>query len=1256
MRPTLKLAAVIEVLALLAVLLVPANAIQQGDGREPPNGRDVETVVVSTEGEAARLVVKVDPSQLSCLDCGAARKGQLAGATGSLHLDELNRRYAVHRIRPLRRAFARLRSVEARRQLQSVLRNRLIQRARLSKAGELPDFTSVYVFELGSVPDIEEAVRAYENVPGVVYAEPDSEVAIQLVPDDPFFSSSGSWGQPFDDLWGIGKIAAPAAWDTARGAGVVVAVIDTGLDTAHPDLTANVWSNPGEIPGNEADDDGNGYVDDVLGWNFYSDSADITDDHGHGTHVAGTVAATGNNTLGVIGVAFEAQVMGIKGLSAGGGGFSSDLADAILYATENGAQVINASWGGSGESQILEDAVRFAHDAGVVVVASAGNSNIDIADGPFFPAAYRETIAVAAFDHLDQKASFSNFGAKIDVAAPGGGDSGTGFEPDRSILSLLAAGAGSTMTGNGRLIVDDYLRQAGTSMAAPHVAGGAAVILSLHPEYTPVQVRQALRAGADDIDPPGFDPVAGYGRINLERAVLLDALDVDIQSPATGAVIGGFALDLVGTAGGAGFASYTVEYGGGALPSSWIPIAGPLTTPVQDGTLYSWDVSGVPDGDYVIRLRAENGDGDSFEDRIAVTLDRVMISDPFRTILRPSGPLEIRGSAAGGDFQRFRVEWRIVAPDFSDGPWRQDGISLTGGGASPVFDEVLATFDTSLITENTYVDFRVVVERSSDEVADEGLHVIIDPTLRAGFPVQLDGFLEFDENDRLLHHLTVADLDADGSKEILVSYGDGVSVYRDDGSVAPGWPRSFDAPPPLLPPKHLNRRSPAAADLDGDGLLEVVARAGLYIYIWHADGTPMAGWPKKFRLPPLADQPETYPDSGGPRGDFVLADVDGNGERDIVTVIGHGIYVIDRNGDPLPGWPQLWPPEAPCISRRCFESLLAVGDTDGDGTMEIAAVTSAKIVKRFGDIDSYVGNAQSLLLYAADGTLMPRFPRRFTSLHYGDGFNANHLDGHINGPVMADLDGDGDLEIIVMGSKTRVRAFHHTGRRISVGPRATGTRFRCGRTSFQATLDPITAGDLDGDGRAEVLASAQTRKEKWRPSGGGNITLTLCLTPTINGVDYINVMGNRGPKRSGWPVAFPYPKGDSSYGPGSVAIADLDGDLLPEVISASGICGFWVPGTFSLRTHRCFPIYAFDRFGSVLPGFPKATVGPGTLAGTTPAVADLDGDGLKEIAFIDFAGNLLVWTIPGTPAPEAPQWSMFRGNAAHTGTVMPASP
>ena len=391
--------------------------------------------------------------------------------------------------------------------------------------------------------NLKEALAALREQPEVEYAELNMIVRTQTAPNDAYYSSSGAWGQSYRDLWGLQAIGAEVAWDTSQGDGVLVAVVDTGLDYNHEDIVGNVWSNDGEVgldgAGNDKrsngiDDDGNGLIDDWRGWDFVTVDGnpgdnDPMDNHGHGTHVSGTIAALGNNGLGVIGVAPHAKIMALKGLDVNGSGSTEDLSNAIIYAADKGASVINLSWGASGPTpQTLIDAISYAHNVkGAVVVAAAGNSNFDVGTqvNGFYPACIRDVIAVAAVNRLDAKASFSNFGAKIDVTAPGGGDTDFNvIQPDRSILSLKSSAAGSSMTGSGQLVVGTrYLRQSGTSMASPHVAGVAALIRALHPEFSPEQVRQVLRSSADDIGAPGFDTQFGHGRLSASRSLTIAA-------------------------------------------------------------------------------------------------------------------------------------------------------------------------------------------------------------------------------------------------------------------------------------------------------------------------------------------------------------------------------------------------------------------------------------------------------------------------------------------------------------------------------------------------------------------------------------------------------------------------------------------------------------------------------------------------------------------------------------------------------------
>ena len=238
---------------------------------------------------------------------------------------------------------------------------------RLSRSHQTPEISRTYILEVddASSETIDAIIAKLRTDPNVEYAEPNHVAKISSLPNDPYLSTSGSWGQAYKDLWGHWAINAPSAWGTSTGSGIVVAVIDTGVDYTHPYIAANMWVNTKEIAGNGIDDEGNGYIDDVKGWDFVGDdvanpvqSNNPVDHHGHGTHVAGTIAAVGNNGMGVIGVAYNAKIIALRGLDKSGSGVDTTLAPAIIYTAKNGADVINASWGGLGTDQTIEETGR----------------------------------------------------------------------------------------------------------------------------------------------------------------------------------------------------------------------------------------------------------------------------------------------------------------------------------------------------------------------------------------------------------------------------------------------------------------------------------------------------------------------------------------------------------------------------------------------------------------------------------------------------------------------------------------------------------------------------------------------------------------------------------------------------------------------------------------------------------------------------------------------------------------------------------
>jgi thermitase len=331
--------------------------------------------------------------------------------------------------------------------------------------------------------------RALRRLKGVRYAEHDFYLRTSAtVPDDPLFARQ--YGLPSDP-----GIAATSAWDHRTKCGRV-ATLDSGAQLDHPDLKGNFWHNPDEIKGNDKDDDHNGYVDDYYGVDIYDGSGGGADADGHGTHVAGILGGRGNNALGVAGVCWQAQIMPIRFMNANGRGSTSDAVAGIEYAISEHAKVLNCSFGSSSKSSALADAVGDAKGKGVLLVVAAGNDGDSIDKTPEYPASYTyaNILTVAATTDADKLASFSNFGSKsVDLAAPGDD-------------------IWSTYLGSG------YKQLSGTSMAAPFVAGAAAMLRAKDSDLSYSDVKSALKKTVDKLPALSGKTVTG-GRINLGRAL-----------------------------------------------------------------------------------------------------------------------------------------------------------------------------------------------------------------------------------------------------------------------------------------------------------------------------------------------------------------------------------------------------------------------------------------------------------------------------------------------------------------------------------------------------------------------------------------------------------------------------------------------------------------------------------------------------------------------------------------------------------------
>jgi subtilisin family serine protease len=886
--------------------------------------------------------------------------------------------------------------------------------------------------------------------PNIESAEPNVIMSASQF-NDPYYGSSGAWGQSFEDLWGLTNAKRRQTWPVSQGQGVTVAVIDTGIDAQHPDIAANIWTNAGETNcADSVDNDNNGFVDDCHGWDFVNNDNDPADDHGHGTHVSGTIAAVGNNGIGIVGMAPQSKIMPLKVLNNQATGFIDVIAAAVVYGADNGAKVANMSLGACcGFSQILFDAISYAHDVkDQVVVVAAGNNNADvyIQDNGFVPANIRKVITVAASDHLDQKASFSNFGQKIDVIAPGGGDADPSniFAPDASILSLKAA---NNTFYSGFFVGTNYARLAGTSMASPHVAGLAAAIRSWRPQFSNEVVRQSIRDNADDVLAPGYDWQSGYGRINSSGS-----LSIYKQYPVAALItsptldwVSGKNLPIRGTANGQWFSSWDLDYGAGDFPTTWLPLT-QSSTPVNDGLLYTWNApSNLPVGRYTIRLTAHNPWGGTFEDRISLTID-------------PS----------------LRSGWPKRGPF----PWS--------------FTDV----DAATFTGLTFVDVDGDGKEDLPVRLGDVVHIYkSDGTDVAGWPKVIPGtYVDAVPTS----YPTVKDLDGDGSVEVVVATEGSatnpqqVFAWHADGTTVAGWPKTVPA---------FTRETPFVGidDIDNNGVQDVVLTTTYAnpsdrttVWVWDKDGNVLSGWP--VQLPVLSAAKST-----------LIVDLDQNGTKELVlnasTPHPNKVYVLNYQGATLPGWPQT------IAGDGSFHAMnMAAGDVTGDNIPEIFVGTSYDFG---GGVPKYV-----LYAFNVSGQQLPGWPKTITGIHGNQGMGGPVLgditndgvadvvvpgDDYINGvlqqviyawkgdgsaisgwpvvnpgtstilpAIIADADGNGSNDVILPGVNKNIVAY--TGNGTAIGgdfPKYSAYRFIAISNRFYKSL---ALGDMDNDGLAELAA------------------------------------------------------------------------------------------------------------------------------------------------------------------------------------------
>ena len=701
--------------------------------------------------------------------------------------------------------------------------------------------------------------------------------ASEIIPNDP----------RFEEQWNLSLIDMPGAWAIEKGdPEVIIAVVDTGFDYTHEDLASQTWVNAGEIPDNGIDDDNNGYIDDVNGWDFseppksdgngksQNGDNDPIDESGHGTHVAGIVGAAVDNDLGISGIAWNCTLMPIRG--AGVRGIRDNRsAAAIVYAVDNGARVINMSWGGRERSFVLRDAVDYAYARGVLMVAASGNGS---EGASIFPAGYRKVISVAATEQHKQKFYQSNFGASIDIGAPG-----------NVILSTH--------------INNRYRPLSGTSMATAHVSGVAALIISKRPSLTHQEVRQILLSTTDPItESPGL---VGAGNLNAARALMASSsLKAHILSPEAHSG-GSNQIEVIGTAGGFKFDTWQLLYGPSAVPTAFQPIHAPSQQQKINETLLVWETSSVAEGIYTLRLEVNSVEGTVLRDEVVVSVDRTPPQVQNVTVQNQitRGNYVTIVSWSTDDFtintlsQRAREATAPFRPIEENSASREHFFSLSLDTGS---------YDLFITSRN---------DVGLETVDDNGGKFYRAETISKSIPP--NGFVETSTTLPPMHLGSVtADFDRDGMLEIV-----GLPITGDAASGIEVHERTSASIYQLQHTSAINAKPFAVDDTDGDGLLEILSGTRERLFL--LESVTQNGYPEKIIWE------TTFLSSGQ------IVDLDNDGRKEIVGAdnFNDNIRIFENRGND--SYDEILVIKNETEGSNVFGEQFAVGDFDANGILEL---------------------------------------------------------------------------------------------------------------------------------------------------------------------------------------------------------------------------------------------------------------------------------------------------------------------------------
>jgi subtilisin family serine protease/PKD repeat protein len=849
--------------------------------------------------------------------------------------------------------------------------------------------------DTNALPALLERLRKH---PDVEFAEPNYRVYPLAMPSDLFANevwALNNTGQvyysqgTFYDIPPSPESGTPGAdidWLEAWEAGlptneVIVAVIDTGVDYNHPELVNQMWVNPGEIAGNGIDDDGNGYADDIYGMDALNEDSDPMDDHAHGTHCAGTIAAETDNLIGIAGINPNAKIMACKFLGASGGS-SLDAIACIFYAADNGAQVMNNSWGGGGFSQTLQDAIDYAvNEKGAVFLAAAGNSDTEALS---YPAAYDYVTAVAASTSDDEKASFSNYGFWVDVTAPG-----------HDILSLRTTHPVATRDDDSYWITKIHPSDtnlaifSGTSMACPAAAGAMSLLVADKPGYPAWVYGRVMEASCDtNIYNVGVNTNyigdLGAGRIHVPSLLAYDETNafifatLDVEDGFAGMVVKPGDTKSIFIEAGAwthDVENLSVELEPLAQSASNITLN---ATTYSIGTLAAGAVTNLPEGTFTVTVNEDVTSAGWNYIRAKLKSGSEVLDEMYVYV----------GTARKSitDFQLADLDLDGIDEIVS---YYDDSITVYDGSGSPLWEFVG--------DENTWGYIQSLAVGNVDPSDDEPEIVVV------------------------REYVSPGDTYGDTNRAVQV-----ISHEGQDEGVAPfakGW----------------NESNVALANMDDDPELEVVS-ARTHVYAWYTNaathvsvyditnGAAVLLWELDTGFSDTAYNMEHL--SAPAVGDF-----DHDGKPDVACTRAKALGENSKLEICFGSGSQLSVPVPAGFELRTGYGITA-GDLNFDGTMELVFTVS--------DPDTtYV------LAYEHDGSFVDGWPQLL-----GQGIT------HERSPVLADIDSDSDLEVLIVDSYTGdLYGWAHDGSPLAHFPIADGTNLHSN----------IRVADMDGDGEPEMV-------------------------------------------------------------------------------------------------------------------------------------------------------------------------------------------